>query len=68
MNNKIRDKWWFNTCDGHSICIVKTQDTITNEIKFRIGVVSGFDEDIDLRKTVEYGDKFFPERIKWWKN
>ena len=56
--------WWFTTCDGKCIGIVKTKDSITEEIKYRIGTGEGKDEEFDKLNILNCGDKFFPEVIK----
>lgn len=61
--SKIVDKWWFTT-GGGTIGIVKTIDDVTGEQKFRIGIASGIDEDLDALSIKNYGARFFPEMIK----
>lgn len=60
---KIMDVWWYNTCDGKCIGIVKYQNE-DGDIIFRIGVVDGFEQKKDELWIVEYGDKFIPESVK----
>lgn len=59
---KILDSWWYNTCDGKCIGIVKYKNE-EGETKFRIGVGDGLDQNKDERFIMEYGDKFIPESI-----
>ena len=60
---KILQTWWFTTCDGVVVGIVKTCDEITKEEKFRIGVGVGIDEDADAEFIAKTGDHFQPEEI-----
>ena len=64
MASEILNAWWYNTCDGKHIGIVKTKDNITGDIKFRIAVVGGLDEELDKEYIRDFGDKFYPEIIK----
>lgn len=60
---KILDSWWYNTCDGKCIGIVKYKNE-DGETKFRIGVVGGLDQNKDEWFIMEYGDRFIPEIVK----
>lgn len=60
----VLDTNWYTTCDGKTIGIVKTQDTITKEIKRRIGIGFGKDYQEDVDWIVKTGDKFIMEVIK----
>lgn len=60
--NKIIRSWWYNTCDGKCIGIVKCKSE-KEGIKFRIGVGDGLDQKKDELFIMEYGDKFIPNQI-----
>lgn len=64
MSSKVMNAWWYTTYGGNVIGIVKTVDEITHEEKFRIGVVDGFNEEIDKQRVALKGDRFYPEVIK----
>lgn len=61
--SKILQTWWYTTCVGTTIGIVKTYDEITKEYKFRIGNGDGIDEEVDAKFIAEMGDHFQPEEI-----
>lgn len=61
--DKIIKSWWYKTCDGKCICIVKFKAT-EGGIKYRIGVVDSLDQkQLDELFIMEYGDKFIPNQI-----
>lgn len=60
---RILQTWWFTTCDGAVLGIVKTYDEITKEEKFRIGRGMGIDENADAEYIAKTGDHFEPEEI-----
>ena len=60
--NKIIKSWWYNTCDGKCIGIVKYKNE-EGDTKFRIGVGDGLDQKQDELFIIEYGDKFIPNQI-----
>lgn len=60
--NKIIRSWWYNTCDGKCIGIVKF-NAAEGGIKYRIGVANGLDQKQDELFIMEYGDKFIPNQI-----
>lgn len=61
--SKIVNKWWFTT-NGVLIGIIKTVDDITGEEKFRIGMASGIDEELDAQYIKDNGARFIPEIVK----
>lgn len=64
MASKIVDSWWFCNLTGDCIGIIKTEDEVTKEIKFRIGNGQGINEDSDAEFIKNYGSQFYPEQIK----
>lgn len=64
MSIEVLNSVWYTTCDGETIGIVKTKDTITGEIKYRIGTGLGFNEQDDIQKIVSMGSRFYPEYVK----
>jgi hypothetical protein len=54
--------WWYNTCDGKCIGIVK-YETEYGETIFRIGLGKGINQKQDEWFIKEFGDKFIPESI-----
>lgn len=62
--SKIINAWWFSTCSGQTIGIIKTKDEITGEEKFRIGIATGYNEEKDIEFIKDYGSRFLPEIIK----
>ena len=60
----IVDTWWYNTCDGKCIGIVKTHNNITNEDSFRIGLCRGINPAEDANFIKDYGDRFIPENVR----
>lgn len=61
--SKIVNKWWF-TQGKITFGIVKTIDENTGEEKFRIGLASGFDEDLDAENIRDWGARFYPKEIE----
>jgi hypothetical protein len=64
MATIIRDSWWFTDSYGRTVGIVKTENTKTKEIKFRIGNGLGFDQNGDIAMITQIGSRFYPEQIK----
>ena len=62
--SKILNLWWFSPMAGEQIGIVKLQDEITGEIKFRIGLGQGKNEKKDAEYIKDWGANFFPENVK----
>lgn len=64
MASKIVDSWWYTDSSGKVIGIVKTKDTLSGEIKFRIGNGYGLNKDEDIAMIINIGARFVPEMIK----
>ena len=64
MAIKVVDSWWFTDISGKVIGIVKTKDTLSGEIKFRIGNGYGLNKDEDVAMVINLGSRFYPEQIK----
>ena len=60
----VLDSFWVSTLKGETIGIVKCQDEKTKEVKFYMGVVSGYDQYKDEKYIMEYGTPIHPEMIK----
>lgn len=59
-NIEILDEIWYNGILG----IIKGKDSITNEIKFYVGLGTGISQKEDIKKIVRFGTKYTPESFK----
>lgn len=64
MTVEVKDSWWFTDSYGRTVGIIKTEDTKSGDIKFRIGDGLGFSIETDTEMIIKTGARFYPEIIK----
>lgn len=56
---KVLNVWWY----GGNVGIIKVDTGF--EIKYYIGAGYGKNEEKDIQRIVNYGDRFYPEIFEW---
>lgn len=58
-NFEVVKKWWFSTLRG-TIGIIEVKDKLTRENFYYIGIIDGSNVEEDIKKILDFGQKFHP--------